>query len=466
MGVAASQFFSANNADKQTLSRRIVPTNEQMEDQRERWEAVAEHLLFDLAATSGYPVRHWLQGSYKFGTQVRPPRTGQEFDIDLGVYYCWKGRPQDGKYSPAKLKGFVQASLLKYAKNNSDDVLEVPAPKLRCCRIKFRGNFHIDVPCYHLDESRDARWLATERDEWEISDPKAFYHWFKDRLAEPRRTCARRHIRYLKIWAGLKFELDAKRPSSVLLTVLVSDAVASLGDAAIAADDEALRAIIHEIVTRLDRDPSVPNPVNRHEILSDRLAQSDFAAFLVTLKDFRTTAIQATSTSDLITACDQWTDAFEHFFPAPDAEELTEALTERMKTRAVALVAFEPIIRVTAQARQNANATWRGINEIGPIPKDCDIQFNLANAKDLPYGAEVKWMVRNEGLEAENVNDLGHEGGSGISRAEHSAYNGTHHMDCIVKFKGQVIGFRRVPVIIRGAAVPPRNPLRKRSYPK
>lgn len=111
MGIAASQFFSANDADKQTLSKRIAPSDDQMTDQRERWDALAEHLKDDLATVSGYPMQHWLQGSYKFGTQIRPARMRHEFDIDLGIYYCWAGKAEQGKYTALQFKTFVQDSL-------------------------------------------------------------------------------------------------------------------------------------------------------------------------------------------------------------------------------------------------------------------------------------------------------------------------------------------------------------------
>ena len=467
MAIAASQFFSANDSEKQTLSKRIAPSDGQMADQRERWDALAEHLKQDLNAVSGYPIQHWLQGSYKFGTQIRPARPRHEFDIDLGLYYCWPGKADAGRYSAIQHKNWVQDSLKKYARANSDDVIEVVVPpKKRCCRIRYQGSFHIDVPTYHLDADRDARDLATQENKWEESDPKAFYKWFKDTVAEPLRTKARRQIRYLKIWAALKFENDVARPSSVLLTVLVTEAMVGMSDNDLASDDDALRVVLGRVVARLEANASVPNPVNKDEILSDRLSKADFASFLVRLKQFHAVADRACKATELITASDIWVEAFEHFFPAPDAQELNEALAFRARSKALVPVAFDPTIAVTAQAKSNQSARFSGTNQIGPIPKDCDIRFTVANARDLPAGAEVHWMVRNEGLEAEIKNDLGHLAGTGITQTEHSAYNGIHHMDCVVKLRGQLIGFRRVPVKIQGAAVPPRNPLKRPGYTK
>src|ERR1700685_2880054 len=98
MGAAASLFFSSNDAEKQTLFRRCTPSEEQYDEQKDRWNDLASHLTADLKERSGYSIRTWLQGSYKFATQIRPVRRGQEFDIDLGVYYEWEGKPQDGRH--------------------------------------------------------------------------------------------------------------------------------------------------------------------------------------------------------------------------------------------------------------------------------------------------------------------------------------------------------------------------------
>ena len=49
-------------------------------------------------------------------------------------------------------------------------------------------------------------------------------------------------------------------------------------------------------------------------------------------------------------------------------------------------------------------------------------------------------MVRNEGREAENTNDLGHVAGQGLTAHERSAYRGRHYMDCVVKVGGRDCG--------------------------
>jgi hypothetical protein len=160
MGIAATLFHSTSTPEN-CLDWRIRPSDEQYDAQKERWNDLAAHLLDDVAQRSACTTRSWLQGSYKFGTQVRPASKGEEFDIDLGVYFQWLGEPEDGPHSPANLRAFVQASLESYAQDDQNDSEAVDEPRARCSRIHFKGDFHIDVPTYHLHAARDARSLAT-----------------------------------------------------------------------------------------------------------------------------------------------------------------------------------------------------------------------------------------------------------------------------------------------------------------
>lgn len=460
MGISASLFYSSNDNEKQTLHQRITPSYNQHEAQKERWNDLAKHLTTDLRNRSGYLVRTWLQGSDKFGTQIRPVHRDDESDIDLGAYFCWEGEPEEGAYEPEQFKDMVQGSLNAYARD-ADEVVEVVVPpKSRCSRIRYKDSFHIDVPCYHLDIPRDARMLATEKDGWEHSDPKKIYLWFRDQFDDYTRAKVCRHVQYVKAWAALKFRNGNARPSSILLTVLVTEAVHHLDTDDLASDDDALLAVLEKVLARLDRSKWVVNPINPAEILSDRLSDKEFDDFLYKLRRFCDVAKEALDGDSLLEAADKWSAAFEHLFPLPEEEEITEAAVQ------LAVRVIMPDIRVSAIARQNQHGIWEDTNRLGPIPKDCDITFEIINPNVLPENATIHWMVRNEGQEAENVNDLGHEAGTGPVAQERSAYKGTHYMDCIVKQHGRIIGVQRVPVNITGILMPRRNPARRPNYVK
>lgn len=108
MGKAASLF---NGAGEQTLLKRVTPTTEQREFLQAQWNALADHLKKALYDDYGYPISTWLQGSYKYGTLIRPVHVDEEYDVDVGIYFQWE---DDGNATPApsQLRTWVQQELL------------------------------------------------------------------------------------------------------------------------------------------------------------------------------------------------------------------------------------------------------------------------------------------------------------------------------------------------------------------
>jgi hypothetical protein len=354
----------------------------------------------------------------------------------------------------------LQNSLQAYsASTDAVRSLDNP-PKPRCGRIHYDGDFHIDVPIYHLDPEAGRRTLATDGG-WETSDPKVLYLWFKDKLDDATRAKVRRQIRYLKCWAALKWRIDEGRPSSVLLTVLATEAFATLTQDQIGTDDDTLLNLLRQISDRTARGRRVSNPANSYEDLN-RLTDAQWTAFCNGIHAFIGIAASACAADNEIEAADLWSQAFAHFFPMPDISTglVTDGVPKSMSLVPVAA----PDILVRAVGQKNANIRFADKNGIGPIPKECDITFEIADPNRLRPGTSIDWMVRNEGTEAEMVNDLGHRAGTGLTASRHSAYTGTHYMDCILRQNGRIYAVRRVPVRITGVSAPLRNPARRPSW--
>lgn len=466
MSCAARLF---NSKSDQTLYSRITPSNDQFATQQVRWNDLAGFLKSRLREDTDYPMSTWLQGSYKFDTQIRPWRAGAEFDIDLGLYFEWAGGEDEGDYEPEGFKQLVQNALLDYADDEDNDATGVADPKERCARISFKPGFHIDVPSYHLDRGADRRALATETNGWEDSDPKAIYKWFKELFDDASdRALLRRLACYLKMWAALKFK-EESRPSSITLTVLVGEAMEQLDRSESVDDDDMLEVVITIIADRLDDDAEVSNPVDASENLN-RLNADAIAELRARLRDFEDTARRANAATTEANAAEIWTEAFEHFFPMPeDLDEEgeasgTAAQTEMVKGTALMGYAFDPQIRVRAVSKDNDNYVKEGMNSLPTIVKNCSIHFELVNAGQLPAGSAVRWTVRNRGHEAWNKNDIGHYSGDEHFSDEHSEYNGKHAMDLTVYQYGRIIGRRRVEINVRGQAMPPRNLPNKRIF--
>ena len=107
-------LFYSTDIEKKTLHSRIIPSETQQELQQERWNDLADYLTDVLHELTDYSISTWLQGSYKFATQIRPPSKDTEFDIDLGIYFKWSGDPNSGRFSALELNTFVQISLNDY----------------------------------------------------------------------------------------------------------------------------------------------------------------------------------------------------------------------------------------------------------------------------------------------------------------------------------------------------------------
>jgi hypothetical protein len=245
------------------------------------------------------------------------------------------------------------------------------------------------------------------------------------------------------------------------LTVLAAEAFASLPEDQIGTDDETLLKLLRKISDRTARGKRVANPANSYEDLN-RLTDEQWEAFCKDLHDFIGIAASACASDNEIEATDLWSQAFAHFFPMPD---ISTGLVNDSISRSMSLVPIAvPDINVRAVGKKNANVQYDGKNGIGPIPKDCNVTFEIADPGKLWPGTSIDWMVRNEGSEAEMVNDLGHRAGSGLRASRDSAYIGTHYMDCILRQNGRAYGVRRVPVRITGVSLPPRNPVKRPAY--
>lgn len=445
MGKAKRLF---NGDAEQTLYKRVTPSQEQRDFLQTQWNALADHLRAQLFR-NGYPVSTWIQGSYKYGTLIKPVRYGEEYDVDLGVYFEWEAGGVELEPTPGQLRDWVQRELVIYKGLNSD-VKEITEPKERCSRAIYSKRFHIDTPTYHLDPRRDRRRLATLSGEWEVSDPKAFYKWFKAALNGAERDQVRRLIRYLKGWAALAFEnAPDARPSSIFLTVLTTriyegawfDRLSELDD------DDALILVIKKMHERLVDDRDVCNPIDSQEQLN-RISKEAWPSFLTRLTALRDCAEDAEAAQDEPAAAMAWTEAFSFLMPLPEGDEIEVAESET----STALMQIPDVKIEVATDADFKDVLADHINEVPSVARKRWLRFTILNSAIVPNMAHIEWTVRNDGTEAEFLGDLGHaSGGIGaFSVTETTAYAGKQYMDLVIRCNGTVYAARRIAVYIDG----------------
>ncbi len=452
MGQAARLF---NGTAEHTLLGKITPTQEQRDYLQTHWNALAEFLKSELLNRHGYSISTWIQGSYKYGTLIKPVQKGHEYDVDLGVYFDW-ARDNDPKPIPKQLRDWVQSALIDF-KNQTPAIrlIETP-PKERCSRAVYDGSFHIDTPVYHLDPDTDMRRLACWSNEWEGSDPKKLYKWFRDELNSIHDSDQlRRLIRYLKGWAVVAFEgSELARPSSIFLTVLVTEIRASEIWFSKKNDDDALHIMAHKIYGRVVADRVLLNPVDQSEDLN-RIPKDNWGDFVNRLSALCDAAEKAKNANDEATAALAWSEAFFYLMPLPESESL-EIVEEASGTALMQI----PNIKIDVFKANPRTLTATYANEVPSAAKNCELVFTITNPEVVPQYAFIEWTVRNDEGEAESIGDVGHMSGgiNQLQMTEHTAYAGKHYMDCVVKHNGQVYALRRVPVTIKDLTHPPRNP--------
>jgi hypothetical protein len=446
MGQAARLF---NGSAEQTLYGRLTPTTEQRQFLQDQWNAMADHLKAKLSE-KGYPISTWLQGSYKYGTLIKPVHKGEEYDVDVGVYFCWDPNETWASPTAKQLRTWVQQELGEYQKGIAVLREVVDPAKERCSRAIYVQQFHIDTPTYHLNPATDIRRLACLSGTWENSDPKLLYKWFRDVVGSDNREQLRRLVRYLKGWAAVAFkDIPESRPSSILLTVTTTEAFSEMWGARLmgVADDDALIAIVGKLYERLNRDRKVFNPVDRSEDLN-RISKDAWNTFLTRLAMLNDAALAADVAEDEASAALAWEGAFSFLMPFPETDEIE--VVESFSEQALMQV---PDIDINVYDCKDGNllATYR--NEVPSVQKDRWLVFNIANRHVVPKYADISWTVRNDGEEADKIGDLGHiQRGIGMCCAEEAtSYLGKHYMDCVIRLNGTVFAVRRVPVYIKSA---------------
>ncbi len=273
-----------------------------------RHRAVGEWLCRPASSVAAYRPNVRPQGSFRFGTVIRPINPDAEYDLDHVVLF-------DGLNTSAMsqmaLKELLGAELREYARVHG---MKPPTEHHRCWRLHYRDEvaFHLDsLPCVPakagvqealirsgVEQPYALRAVAiTDRrrpgyvapiSEWLTSNPRGFARWFESRAALGRdpllleriragavedvppydwRTPLQRSIQLLKRHRDMMFADSADlAPISMIITNLAAHAYRGEVDLA-----DALAGIVArmgQFVQPLC--PRVPNPTHPQEDYADK----------------------------------------------------------------------------------------------------------------------------------------------------------------------------------------------------
>lgn len=450
MGLSAKLFY--DNDESETLFTRISLTNEQLQDAREKKDRLLELVKPELSSSLGVQVKHWLQGSYKNHTLIRPVRKGDEFDIDVGLYVLCNAEEEG--LSAFDIKRLNRNVLNWYVSNRPEAKLE--DSKTSCERLSYPASFHIDIPIYYYDANSDNCKLATQDDKWIDSDPKALQDWFNREtayLSSNYLSQLRRIIQYLKVWTAIKSKQDKVYIPSIAITVLVVNKFSWSDD-----DDDAFISTSIEVMEYIIHNDTLDNPVQGGDLFG--FDEDSYENIKKKAKALKNSCQFISESEDSLQQHVLWSATFEHMFPP-----FVGKTDEISKNTNLPSITTPPNIRVRHNDKKDKLISDNVTDEIG-VFRDDRLHFSIENSHEYSQTAEVHWIVRNQDKEAERVNDLGHTSVRKIAEVcyEGCSYSGTHYMECLILNQGKICGIGAVKVKIKGFSRPLRNPPAKKYY--
>jgi hypothetical protein len=449
MGGCSALFYDSDNQN--TLFSRISLSDKQLKTAREGRDNLLGFVKPKLSEVFDVEVKHWIQGSLKNHTLIRPTSKFEEFDIDVGLYLIGEG--DESGIDAVDIKSDLHDAIVDYCQFDSS--ARVPEEvKERCERVVFSGDFHIDMPLYYFNSQNDTVVLATESG-WEHSDPKGFQDWFDKSVDVSQRPIVRRIIKYLKAWASLKANSSLAKPlSSMALTILVVEFIELIGSS----DDESdFAAAAQKIVNCILESESVINPLTGSDILSFSKADIDYwRPHLLELEEVSNSAMRV---EDAFASFYLWERIFGHMLPP-----INEAAIAGGKTGLPAVTS--PALTEVGHYDSKGILLSSEVTSSVICYKNESLSFRVFNFNEYHPNASITWIVRNQGGDAADSNDLGHNTPLSISAeiSRNCAYTGVHYMDATVVYRGQVLGIGKVKVNIQPYNRPVKNPIRRRIY--
>jgi hypothetical protein len=267
------------------------------------------------------------QGSYSMGTTVNP--LDGEFDIDDGVYLLHLDAADASNWpTPDTVHRWVLSATAGHTK-------EKPVDKKTCVRVRYAGQYHVDLPIYG---EKAGEYLLAEKGEkgWHRSDPLALTTWFLAGVklyGEP----LRRVVRLLKAWADFQSGRRGKMPSGLILTVLAVQHFRNDD-----ADDVCFSETVHAIDHAVSSFFRVTNPVDETEELTGRLSQIQKARFQEAVSELSSIAEQAINMEDAEQASKLWRSQFGERFPAIEKDFSGEDIRKAVSASAAVYIGKQP----------------------------------------------------------------------------------------------------------------------------
>ena len=289
--------MTKNNKEFQDFLRDHVNLNESRLDRlRSGVRGVNDHLKEHL---TGYQNME-AQGSYAFGTLIKPVDDNDEYDADIQIVMN-----PNSEWEPKDYVLEVRRTLA--ANKTYADKLRL---KTRCVTVDYAGDFHLDVvPRVTINGKH---YVCNRHDnKFEETDGTGYRDW----LNEKNRITGgnlKRVIRLLKYLRDHKNSFTAK---SILLTTLIGNTIkeSDEGEESVSTNVDTLFTVLTRMDNYLQQHPKMPkvkNPVLVTEDFNRHWDQQKYANFRDRVHSYAETARKAKDEPSSEKAIKLWQELF------------------------------------------------------------------------------------------------------------------------------------------------------------
>ncbi len=211
------------------------------------------------------------QGSVAIDTAIKPPKEGDEFDVDAVFLLNIAKRPGD-KQTPHEVISWI-AERLRKNRHYEGKVHE----RARCVRIVYAGDFHVDVvPARLVGMRNNCIEVPSKTEGWRRTNPKGYVDWalMTNDVTQGQFV---RVVRLIKYWRDVRFGNESK-PKSIILTTLLGQHVPRTSTSTAEALVVAMEGLSASLESALFV-PTIPNPSLPEENLARDWIPSAFDLF-------------------------------------------------------------------------------------------------------------------------------------------------------------------------------------------
>jgi hypothetical protein len=244
--------------------------------------------------------KFYQQGSFASGTMIRNSK--DQCDLDIGIYFFKK---------PLKKYSTIQNHIKKALIGHTKAGISLMA---RCVRLKYQGDFHIDMPVYYSTDGV-AFYLGNrdKEEEWELCDSKVFKDWVIEHTKDNHQKI--RIVRYLKAWSDHYHKKKGiKMPSGLVFTIWAIEFYKSNER-----DDVALvhtaAAILKHLKDNFQFAWTCKMPVAPNDNVLDKLSSNQQVNFRDALQNLVVKGFEAVSSNEKVKANKIWAKTLGGRFP-------------------------------------------------------------------------------------------------------------------------------------------------------